>query len=132
MALSERERQLLEQLEQQLNVEDPTFADTMQEERPRPRPGAGLSGRNLVLGIVVAVLGLGLVLLGVSTQLILVGVLGFLVMAGGVYLATVRRREDGAGARGASGRTTRPRSEARGGTFMQRLEQQWEDRHRER
>mgnify|MGYP002653160438 CR=1 FL=1 len=99
MALSERERQLLEQLEQQLNVEDPTFADTMQEERPRPRPGAGLSGRNLVLGIVVAVLGLGLVLLGVATQLIIVGVLGFLVMAGGVYLATLRRREGGAGPR---------------------------------
>ncbi|KTR38212.1 MULTISPECIES: DUF3040 domain-containing protein [Rothia] len=131
MALSERERQLLEQLEQQLNVEDPTFADTMQEERPRPRPGAGLSGRNLVLGIVVAVLGLGLVLLGVSTQLILVGVLGFLVMAGGVYLATLRRREGG-GRSEASGRTNRPRAGERGVSFMQRLEQQWEDRHRER
>ncbi|MDN5639182.1 MAG: DUF3040 domain-containing protein [Actinomycetia bacterium] len=131
MALSERERQLLEQLEQQLHAEDPTFADTMQEEHPRTRPGAGLSGRNLVLGIVVAVLGLGLVLLGVSTQLILVGVLGFLVMAGGVYLATLRRREDGAGPE-SSGRTSRPRTQARGGSFMQRLEQQWEDRHRER
>lgn len=131
MALSERERQLLEQLEQQLHVEDPTFADTMQEEHPRTRPGSGLSGRNLVLGIVVAVLGLGLVLLGVATQLIFVGVLGFLVMAGGVYLATLRRREDGAGPK-SSGRTSRPRTQARGGSFMQRLEQQWEDRHRER
>lgn len=129
MPLSDHEQQLLEQLERQLNAEDPTFADSMQD-RDAPARGVGLSVRHLVIGIVVAVLGLGLVLVGVASKLIVVGVLGFLVMAAGVYYASTGRAQ-GAGAPGTNraGNTASADSRRSSG-FMQRLEQQWEDRRR--
>ena len=58
MPLSEHEQQLLAQLEKQLHDDDPRFASTMHTEAVRGRG----SMRNVVLGVVIAVVGLGVLL----------------------------------------------------------------------
>ena len=62
MPLSEREQKLLEQLEQQLNADDPGFAQSLNREGSRgAAPAAAYSLRHLVLGVLIAVAGLGVV-----------------------------------------------------------------------
>lgn len=147
MPLSEREQALLEQMEQALYAEDPRFAAQLaRSSTPRRR------GR-LVLGALGVVAGLAVVLLGVSTQQVWVGVVGFLVMvAAGTYALTsgshraslaavapdgsVGSRPQRSGTRrfGGLGRPSgqHPRPGAsrpqRTGTFMQRLERRWDER----
>ena len=126
MPLSEHEQQLLAQLEKQLHEDDPRFASSMHTETVRGRG----SMRNLVLGVVVAVVGLGILLAGVATQLIVAGVLGFVVMAVGTFVATLRgtasspSRPDGQNARPRT--TTGSRKSS---TFLQGLEDKWEKRN---
>mgnify|MGYP002650165832 CR=1 FL=1 len=62
MALSERERQMLEEMEEAIRAEDPRFASQMNGVRA---PGG--DRRRMALGIVGALAGLGLVLLGINT-----------------------------------------------------------------
>ena len=119
MALSERERELLAQLEKQLN-EDPAFTSTMTGPQPLVAPAVTASARNLVIGALVAVA-------GVSTKIILLGVLGFVLAAAGVYFATTAPK--GAKATG-GGASVRPApSKAKGSSrFMQNLENKWDER----
>lgn len=123
MPLSEHEQQLLAQLEKQLHQEDPRFASTMQ---PEPTRGRG-SKRNVVLGVVIAVVGLGVVLAGVAADLIILGVLGFIVMGVGVYVAFIPA--------GGNPGDSRPTGSKRGGStksssgFLQNLEQKWDQRN---
>lgn len=122
MPLSEHEQQLLAQLEKQLHQEDPRFASTMQ---PEPARGRG-SKRNLVLGVVIAVVGLGIVLVGVASDLLIVGILGFLLMVAGIYWAFVPAKGEAA---------VPPQRAKRGGpgsssAFLQGLEKKWENRNR--
>lgn len=119
MPLSEHEQKLLEQLEKQLHEDDPKFASSMGSD-----PGRSWSTRHLVIGVLGALAGILLLLLGVSMQLIAVGVLGFVVMGAGVYFATMRNsggRPTPAGGR----KPGKPRS-----SFMSNLEERWEERHR--
>ncbi|RLY91171.1 DUF3040 domain-containing protein [Kocuria tytonicola] len=126
MPLSEHEQQLLAQLEKQLHEEDPRFASSMHTETVRGRG----SMRNLVLGVVIAVVGLGVLLAGVATQLIVVGVLGFVVMAGGTFVATLRSGTTAQARPAADGATTRATSGPRkSSTFLQGLEEKWERRN---
>ncbi|MGM7667536.1 DUF3040 domain-containing protein [Microbacterium sp. A93] len=117
MPLSEREQKLLEQLEQQLNAEDPHFATSMSEAGT-----SRLSTTRLVAGVVTAVVGLGALLWGVSQQFIWLGILGFVIMAAGVYVATSRPRRSRGGPAGAAA-TSKKNS-----PFMANLEQRWEER----
>lgn len=136
MALSEHEQRMLKQMEEQLQSEDPGFATSMQES-----PAVGrLNVRSLVLGLLVAVVGLGVLILGISSQLIFVGVAGFLVMGVGVYFATAgsttTRPSGGSGGdgRGPGGGGGGPRGGADNpgpGSFMSGLEQRWEERRRQ-
>lgn len=128
MALSEREQQLLAQLEQQLNAEDPRFVSQMDSRPVKPT----FSTRALVLGAVIGVVGLGIVVGGVALDSILVGVLGFLIMSFGVYWASTRSsgaKEAGessssrAGAKGKPAATKKPES-----SFMRNLENRWDER----
>lgn len=120
MALSEHEQRLLEQLEQQLHADDPKFASSMETVTAK-----SLSTRHIVLGALTAVAGVLVLLLGVSAQLILVGVAGFIIMGAGVYWATTRRT--GQPATGPAG--TRRSSGTRG--FMSGLEDKWDERRRD-
>ena len=118
MPLSEHEQKLLEQLEKQLHEDDPKFASSMGSV-----PGRSWSTRHLVIGVLATLAGVLLLLSGVWTQIILLGVLGFVVMGAGVYFATMRSSAVG---RGKGGRKQgKPRN-----SFMSNLEQRWDERHR--
>ncbi|MFK0074454.1 DUF3040 domain-containing protein [Arthrobacter woluwensis] len=123
MPLSEHEQRLLEQLERQLHEDDPKFASQMEQ-------GAAhrWSTKRLVIGAFAVVAGILVLLLGVTLQNIVVGVLGFLVMGGGVYFATSKGKglSPASGHRDTGARASRPRS-----GFMEDLEQRWEQRRRE-
>lgn len=135
MALSERERQMLEEMEEAIRAEDPRFASQMKGTH------SGHDRRRVVIGVIGAIVGLGLVLLGINTTL-WVGVAGFALIVASVAVAVT----PGGGREGSGGLglvrddgTVRParqrktkgakaRASARSGTFMQRLEQRWEER----
>lgn len=130
MALSEREQQLLDEMEQALYAEDPRFASQMKSVVRRS------SHRHHVIGAVGVLAGLGLVLLGVNTTWV-VGALGFLVMVASlayafapprkkaVHLGTVQ--VDGS-VRASSPKAKRAPKGQRSGGFMERLEERWERR----
>ena len=121
MPLSEHEQKLLEQLEKQLNEDDPKFASSMGSD-----PAGSWSTRHLVIGILATLAGVLLLLVGVSLQNIFVGVLGFVVMGGGVYFATMR---GAAAAKGKDGKPGRKPGKAKN-SFMSSLEERWDERHR--
>ena len=118
MPLSEHEQKLLEQLEKQLHEDDPKFASQMGSV-----PGRSWSTRHLVMGVLATLAGVLLLLVGVSTQIIIVGVVGFVVMGAGVYFATMRSSAVGK-ARAAGRKQGKARS-----SFMSNLEQRWDERH---
>lgn len=124
MPLSEHEQQLLAQLEKQLHQEDPRLASTM---RPEPTRGRG-SKRNVVLGVVIAVVGLGVVLAGVAANLIILGVLGFIVMGVGVYVAFIPA-EGGMADSNPSGPKSGGSSPKSSSGFLHNLEQKWDRRN---
>lgn len=120
MALSDREQELLDQLEQQLK-EDPAFSRQMPASSDQADTlSSAFSGRNLVLGSLLLLLGLGVVLLGVANKLIWLGLVGFLVAGGGIYYATLR-----------SAQVSPPSSSAKSAGpsgFMRKLEDRWDER----
>ena len=82
MPLSEHEQHLLEQMEQALYAEDPKFASQMQGSAARARLRRGIA-----IGAAGIIVGLGLVVLGVATESIWWGAIGFALMVGGVAYA---------------------------------------------
>ncbi|SEE16365.1 Protein of unknown function [Arthrobacter alpinus] len=124
MPLSEHEQRLLDQLEQQLHAEDPKFANALSSESSR-----SMSMRNVVMGVLVVIVGLLTVLGGVASQLIVVGILGFLIMGGGVYLA-LSKPKFAADQQGPNATGGKSRAKQKSG-FMNGLEEKWEERRRE-
>ncbi|WP_427017163.1 DUF3040 domain-containing protein [Pseudarthrobacter sp. P1] len=118
MPLSEHEQRLLDALEQQLHAEDPKFANTLGAD-----PARSFSTRHIVVGALVSIAGILLLLFGVMTQIIALGVAGFLIMGAGVYFATLRRRF------GTAGTGTAPKKSK--SSFMSNLEERWEERRKE-
>lgn len=143
MALSERERQMLEEMEEAIRAEDPSFASQMNG----AKGGPGTDRRRIALGVIGALAGLGLVLLGINTT-VWIGVAGFVLIVAAVAIALTPPHgdhrlgvvsEDGA-VKKSAGRKGRPAgrgpTSAKGkaskhGTFMERMEQRWEERRRE-
>jgi len=83
MALSERERKLLEEIERNLIEEDASFAN-----RVREVGSSNKNGRKLVLGVVVTLIGLGLLVFAVILQVAFFGVAAFMVMVIGLVTAS--------------------------------------------
>ena len=81
MPLSDREQQILEEIEKNLYDEDPRFARATR--RAGPRYDGSKRAR---LGALLFVVGLGTLLLFFVTQAILVGVLAFGGMVAGIVL----------------------------------------------
>ncbi|WP_083518907.1 DUF3040 domain-containing protein [Serinicoccus chungangensis] len=138
MPLSDHEQRVLEQMEQALYAEDPRLASQLKRSA-NAGGAAGLDRRRLVLGVLVALGGLALVVVGVMSSMIWIGVIGFLAMVlGGAWAASPSRSASGRsgqlGVVGKDGAVRKPaagsRRTPRQGTFMQRMEQQW-DRRRE-
>ena len=131
MALSEREQQVLRDLESQLHHDDPDLAQTLQrEERRLSRP----SPRHIGGGVALVLIGLALLITGVSVRhnllSVLLGVAGFLVSVGGVTLSLTRQEATGGTRRPATdGRSGRDRSSKRKrSSFMDRQSERWERR----
>ena len=120
MPLSEQEQRLLDEMERHLMHND---ADVV----TASRDGRSFSYRNIVYGTILVLAGLGGLIVGVSTQLIVVGVLGFIVMLGGVVFAVAPAR--GVATRSAE-EAARPTKNRTPSTFMDRMNDRW-DRRRE-
>lgn len=128
MPLSEQEQRLLDEMERHLMNKD---ADVVSA----PREGQTLSYRNIVYGTVLVLLGIGGLIVGVSTGLIVVGVIAFVVMVAGVVLAVTPAKNPGlSGRAGGSG----PSAGGSGGTkkatgsssasFMDKMNDRWDRR----
>lgn len=119
MPLSEQEQRLLDEMERHLMHND---ADVVSA----PRDGRTISYRNVVYGSITVLVGLGLLVLGVAIPQIIVGVVGFVFMVGGVILAvTPTRAASGPTARSDAPQTP-PKSSA---SFMDRMNDRWDRRH---
>ena len=133
MPLSEHEQRLLEQMERALYAEDPKFATSMRSSRG----GAG-DRRRIVIGVIGLLVGLGLLVAGVAAKLVVVGVLGFLAMLGGIWLAISSLRsapeQEAAAAGGMSAPTTlssrsrQSRTKRSGESLSDRMEERWRRR----
>lgn len=120
MPLSEYEQRMLEQMERQLRSDDPKLADTLGNRRAR--------GSRVLLGTLALIVGIGLLVGGVALRLEFLGVIGFLAMFGGVWIAVSKPRKSGPVGASDAGRTpARPAPSGRR-TFMQRLEDRWDRR----
>lgn len=125
MGLSDREQEVFAEIQSQLISEDPKFASKLQMNAEGPL--RRFSTRNIVLGVLTATLGIVVLLTGVTIDAIWLGIVGFVIMGAGIYLATKR--------------TTRPPSKSggRGGNsqsksqqgFMEGLESRWDERRRQ-
>lgn len=125
MPLSEYEQRVLEEMEQQLRSDDPKLAKAISSGAPR-RP------LQVVLGAVVVLAGIGLLFTGLYTQLLVLGIVGFVAMFGGVLVA-LRRSGSGPSAPSDAPRdNVRPMRRPRGRGFMDRLEERWDRRRDER
>src|ERR1700712_3665087 len=82
MPLSEHEQRLLDEIEQALYAEDPKFASSVRSARPRNRARLVLA-----LSVVGVLVGLAVVLFGLTANLILLGVIGFVLIVGSCVTA---------------------------------------------
>ncbi len=129
MPLSEHEQRLLEQMERALYAEDPKLASTLRGSDLR-----AVQRKRLVLGAFGLLAGLGLLVAGVATQLVPVGVVGFLVMLAAAWYAytglktPARVDPTQVGGSSAAGRGPAKRKTKSSGSSMQRLEERWRRR----
>ena len=121
MPLSEQEQRLLDEMERHLMRND---ADVVSA----PRDGRTLSYRNIVYGTILVLLGLGGLIVGVSQQLIIVGVIGFVVMLAGVLLAVTPTRGSGR----VPVQPEKPTTARTSSSFMDRMNDRWDKRQGER
>ena len=118
MGLSEREQQLLDDMERLLYQSE---ADVVQTAPSRAR----LNLRSLVLGIIVVLAGVAALVAGVGLQQFWIGIVGFAVMLGGTLLAFSKREAgDGPEAMGSDGES---RAKARE-SFTDRMNRRWDER----
>lgn len=111
MPLSEHEQRLLDEMERNLYGGD---ADVVSARGERLRPNY----RFVTLGAIVAVVGVAVMIVGVMTQVVIVGVFGFVLAFVGAIVASRPSTTVSA---------AKPQPARRTG-FMQRMEQQWDDR----
>ncbi|HJF14867.1 MAG TPA: DUF3040 domain-containing protein [Enteractinococcus helveticum] len=125
MGLSDREQEVFAEIESQLISDDPKFASQMQMNAQGPL--RRFSTRNIVLGVLTATIGIVVLLTGVTIDAIWLGIVGFIVMGGGIYLATKRTTKppSKSGRRGGSG------SSKSNHGFMEGLESRWDERRRQ-
>ncbi|HMM81567.1 MAG TPA: DUF3040 domain-containing protein [Terrimesophilobacter sp.] len=120
MPLSEHEQRLLDEMERSLYRNDADFVATVGSQGSRP------NYRMIVIGALLGVLGIAGIVAGVITHLVIIGVLGFLIMFGGVLLA-LRRSAAPEEQSQHSGKTF-----AKHASFMDRMNDRWDKRQDER
>ncbi|WP_022890112.1 DUF3040 domain-containing protein [Agromyces italicus] len=122
MPLSEQEQRLLEEMERNLYRNDADFVHAVGGVRGR-RPNY----RAIVLGVLLAVAGVGALIVGVATQLLIVGILGFALMFAGVLVAITPSKR-GAATPAPSERSAGAAKPRSGAGFMDRMNDRWDRR----
>ena len=84
MGLSEYDKKVLEQLERDLIGGDDAFARKITQGQAKPTNSAG----KLIAGALVAIVGMSLLVFGAITQVIVFGVIGFVVALAGLLIAS--------------------------------------------
>lgn len=84
MSLSDREKQVLEELERNLLADDPNFA----RKAKARNSSAANSPAKVVAGALLAVIGISILVFAAMTQIVAFGVVGFLVMLFGILIAS--------------------------------------------
>lgn len=82
MALSEEERRRLEKLEKELASSDPDLDQRLQAGAPGKRQREAAT---VARGALTLIAGFTLVIVGIATELIVVGAVGFLLMIAGAH-----------------------------------------------
>jgi len=123
MPLSEHEQRLLDEMERNLYQNDADFVANISA-TPRRKPAY----RSIVLGVLVAVVGVGVLIAGVSFQIALIGILGFVLMFGGVLLAITPGRKRGADTLFTEAPGSKQAGGAKSSDFMDRLGERWDKR----
>lgn len=121
MPLSEQEQRLLDEMERHLMHNDADVVSASRGDR-------SFSYRNIVYGVVLALLGLGGLIVGVSSQLPVVGVVGFVVMLAGVIWAATPTAARGR-ATSEAPKVARPKAST---SFMDRMNDRWDRRQSDR
>ena len=126
MGLSDREQEAFAEIESQLISEDPKFASQMQ--LGKKESARRFSTRNIVLGVLTATVGIVVLLTGVTIDAIWLGIIGFVVMGGGIYLASKQTTTppSKSGGRGGAGQQSKSNQ-----GFMEGLESRWDERRRQ-
>lgn len=120
MALSEREQKLLEELERGLYAQDAEFVQRVSKK-------GGISVRRMIGGAALAVIGISVLLFAVIIQIAAFGVIGFLLMLGGIIVASSNFKTTSIGPNAGSKAS---RSSKPGKSATSSFEQRW-DRRRE-
>lgn len=118
MGLSEREQQLLADMERRLYQSE---ADVMRTSEGSNRR---INLRSLVLGIVVVLAGVGVLIGGVAAQQLWLGLIGFAVMLGGTVLAFTRTESAGHAEKRPADVGGKPSGES----FGDRMNRRWDER----
>lgn len=118
MGLTDREQQLLEQMERALASEDPKFASAL---------GGSMTNRiatkSIGIAVIGVVIGIASLLAAVTQSIPALGVLGFLAIVAGFYFANL-----GAKSSPTTGKPAKSSKSSTSGGFMQGLEDRWERR----
>ena len=132
MPLSEHEQRLLEQMERALYAEDPKLASALRHGNSRK-----ISGKRMIGGALGMIIGLGVLIGGVATSNVILGVIGFLLMLGGVMLiaSAARPAKPEATEASAAGGASQSKLKASTGkaakgssSFMSKVEDRWRRR----
>jgi hypothetical protein len=118
MALSDREQQLLEQMERALANEDPRFASALAGSMTNR-----IATKSIGIAVLGVVVGIGSLLAAVSLSIPALGVLGFVAIVAGFYFANLGAKSSTAA--GQPGTTSKAPTS---GGFMQGLEDRWDRR----
>lgn len=121
MPLSEHEQRLLEQMERALYAEDPRFAATIRDTAQR----AG-TRRSAGIGILIAAVGVAVMITGLLSATPWLGVLGFVAVLGGTYVAI--RGVTAPDAVAAETDAAAPKSPRRKSNFLKGAEERFERR----
>lgn len=87
MGLSEREQQLLDELERSLT------GSTADRKSKKLAP-TNVSAKRVIAGSLTFIAGISVLLAGVMNQVMAIGIAGFVIMLGGVYLAASTSSKD--------------------------------------
>lgn len=133
MPLSDHEQRMLDQIESALYAEDPKFASSVRGGNLRAPSARRRIQGGLLFAVGLALLVTGVACVGISQLFLIVSVIGFVVMFGGVVFAITGPRVQGGRERaaGEAGPQRTKKGKGSGGSFTSRMEDRFRRRFEE-